>query len=159
LAPQVTRYALKSLRAGIQAGFVTLPAVMQLTHTVTLLTPPVGWTALTFLRLGFQRLLEMLWAWLTLLPNIGFLPQISHSLPMALQTLSVHWKIENSITKERNGNFFLNFPSRGRLNPRLKPPERGALFFLRRSLAFQQDVTVAIMNNLLRNRLCRAYAI
>jgi len=49
----------------------------------------------------------MLWAWLTLLPNIGFLPQISHSLPMALQTLSVQWKIENFITKDRNGNCFL----------------------------------------------------
>jgi len=66
------------------AGFFILPDVMHLVHTVTRFTPPPGWTARTFFRFGFHLRLVTLWAWLILLPNIGFLPHISQTLAMVL---------------------------------------------------------------------------
>jgi hypothetical protein len=36
----------------------------------------------TFCRLGSQRLLVLLWAWLTLFPVWGFFPHISHIFAM-----------------------------------------------------------------------------
>jgi hypothetical protein len=46
-------------------------------HTRTcFLTPPT--TARTFLRLGFQRRLRVLFAWLITFPKVGPLPHTSH---------------------------------------------------------------------------------
>jgi hypothetical protein len=38
--------------------------------------------ALTLCKLGLKRRLVMLWAWLMLLPTMGFLPHISHNFDM-----------------------------------------------------------------------------
>jgi hypothetical protein len=50
---------------------------MQLVQTIIFFTRPPD-TVRTLCRLGLKRRLVTLWAWLTLLPTIGFLPQISH---------------------------------------------------------------------------------
>jgi hypothetical protein len=52
---------------------------MQLVHTSMRLAWPFL-SARTVCRLGLKRRLLILCAWLTLLPTIGFLPQISHCL-------------------------------------------------------------------------------
>jgi hypothetical protein len=43
---------------------------------------------LTVWRFGYQRLLVLLWAWLTLCPATGPLPHISHTLDILLFPLS-----------------------------------------------------------------------
>jgi hypothetical protein len=60
-----------------QAGLITLPDLKHRVHTWMERTEP--WvTALTLRRFGFQRRLVWLLAWLTLLPTVGRLPQMSH---------------------------------------------------------------------------------
>ena len=55
----------------------TAPERMQAVQTFRVLLVPFT-LALTFFRLGSQRRFVRLWAWLTLLPTMGPLPQISH---------------------------------------------------------------------------------
>jgi len=50
---------------------------MQAVHTRICLREP-DTSARTFFRLGFQRRLRVLFAWLITLPKCGPLPQISH---------------------------------------------------------------------------------
>ena len=66
------------------AGFLILPEEMQEAQTVTRLTDPFGCVARTFFRFGFHRLFDALWAWLTLLPNIGFFPHNSHTFAISI---------------------------------------------------------------------------
>lgn len=56
---------------------------MQRVQTLMVRTVPLL-TALTFCRLGYQVVRVLLLAWLTLLPVLGPLPQISHFLDMSL---------------------------------------------------------------------------
>jgi hypothetical protein len=58
-------------------ALVIFPDLMQRVQTFTVLTEPFI-TTRNFLILGFQRRRVLLFAWLTLLPNWGFLSQISH---------------------------------------------------------------------------------
>jgi hypothetical protein len=51
---------------------------MQLVQTIIFLTRPLD-TLRTRCKFGLNRRLFKLWAWLTLLPTIGFLPHISHT--------------------------------------------------------------------------------
>lgn len=62
-------------------ALVTLPDLRQVVHTRMRLFPPftLAWTGRRF---TFQRRRLTLWAWLTLLPNCGPLPQISHTCAM-----------------------------------------------------------------------------
>jgi len=64
-----------------QAALVTLPERRQLEQTFTERTL-FSILARTLCRLGRKRRLVVLWAWLTLLPLIGPLPQISQRLAM-----------------------------------------------------------------------------
>jgi hypothetical protein len=57
---------------------------MQRVQTLILLVLPPGTAIRTILRLGSQRLLVLLWAWETLLPVIGPLPQSSHTFAIVL---------------------------------------------------------------------------
>jgi hypothetical protein len=58
-------------------ALVIFPDLMQRVQTFTVLTEPFI-TTRNFLILGFQRRRVLLFAWLTLLPNWGFLSQTSH---------------------------------------------------------------------------------
>ena len=60
-------------------AFVTRPERMHRVQTVIFRTLP-STLARTCWRFGLNRRLVILWAWLTLLPTKGFLPQISHCL-------------------------------------------------------------------------------
>ena len=66
--------------AGRVLGLATAPERMQRVHTLILLLLPVEDATRTLCRLGNQRLLDLLWAWLTLFPVAGFLPHIAHIL-------------------------------------------------------------------------------
>ena len=68
-----------------QGALTTCPDLMQLVQTTMRLVRP-ALRARTDCRLGLKRRLLTLWAWLTWLPTIGFLPQISHFL--AILTIS-----------------------------------------------------------------------
>ena len=64
-----------------QAAFITRPDLIQVVQTSMRFTWP--WCkARTLCRLGLKRRLVTLWAWLTLFPTCGFLPQIWHILDM-----------------------------------------------------------------------------
>ena len=65
-----------------QAGLTTAPERMQRVHTRIRAVRPLSVTVRTFCRLGSQRRLFLLWAWLTLLPVAGPFPQISHTRAM-----------------------------------------------------------------------------
>jgi hypothetical protein len=54
---------------------------MQRVQALTLRTLPLS-MARTFCRFGLKTFLVLLWAWLTLQPLIGFLPQTSHTFAM-----------------------------------------------------------------------------
>lgn len=89
-----------------------MPEVRQREQTVIFFTEPFGWTARTFLRFGFQRLLVTLWAWLMLLPNIGFLPQISQTFAIVQYRkgmLSIKNNYDSMIRRFGN-NFFRRSP-------------------------------------------------
>lgn len=62
---------------------MTEPERMQRVQTLMVRTVPLL-TALTFCKLGYQVVRVLLLAWLTLLPVLGPLPQISHFLDMSL---------------------------------------------------------------------------
>jgi hypothetical protein len=62
-------------------AFTTLPLRRQEVQTRTRLEVPAA-LARTGRKLMFQRRLVMLWAWLTLLPLRGFLPQTEHTCAM-----------------------------------------------------------------------------
>jgi len=62
-------------------ALTTLPLRRQEAQTRTRLEPPAT-LARTGRKLTFQRRLVMLWAWLTLLPVRGFLPQTEHTCAM-----------------------------------------------------------------------------
>jgi hypothetical protein len=64
-------------------ALVTEPERMQRVQTLMVRTVPLL-TAFTFCRLGYQVVRVLLLAWLTLLPLLGPLPQISHFLDMGL---------------------------------------------------------------------------
>src|SRR5207245_11779921 len=64
-----------------QEAFATRFDLMQLVHTRRRCTLP-STTARTRCRLGYQRRFVLLFAWLTLCPVIGPLPQISHTRAM-----------------------------------------------------------------------------
>jgi len=63
---------------------VTEPERMQRVQTLMVDTLPLAALAFTFCRLGYQVVRVLLLAWLTLLPVLGPLPQISHFLDMDL---------------------------------------------------------------------------
>lgn len=65
-------------------GFTTAPDRMQRVQTRICLELPPTVATRTFCRLGSQRRLVLLWAWLTLFPVTGFLPQISHNLDIII---------------------------------------------------------------------------
>ena len=62
-----------------QAAFTTAPDLMHLVHTLVFWVFPPELAICTVFKLGSQRLLVLLWAWETLLPVTGPLPQISHT--------------------------------------------------------------------------------
>jgi len=66
-----------------QTGLTTAPDRIQRVHTLARWTLPLSLTIRTFLRFGSHRLLFLLWAWDTLLPVTGPLPQISHFFAIA----------------------------------------------------------------------------
>ena len=57
---------------------MTEPERIQRVQTLMVDTLPLSDLALTFCRLGYQVVRVLLLAWLTLLPALGPLPQISH---------------------------------------------------------------------------------
>jgi hypothetical protein len=61
---------------------------MQLVQTTIFLTWPLC-SVLTRCRFGLNRRLVTLWAWLILLPTIGFLPHISHILDIPIAPYTV----------------------------------------------------------------------
>lgn len=67
-------------------ALVTWPERMQRVQTLMVWTLPFL-TAFTFCRFGYHVVRVLLLAWLTLLPKLGPLPQISHFLDMALLPL------------------------------------------------------------------------
>lgn len=79
-----------------QAALVTFPALIQLVHTLIFRTHPFFMTARTLWRLGLNRLLFKLWAWLTLFPTTGFFPQIAHSFDICPLL------IERSLNQQNN---------------------------------------------------------
>lgn len=64
-------------------ALTTKPVLMHAVQTVIFCGRPLR-TARTLCRLGLKRRLLTLWAWLTLLPTIGFFPQISHTFAIFL---------------------------------------------------------------------------
>jgi hypothetical protein len=73
---------LKSVNLVVQAALTTAPDLMQRVHTLVFLVFPPALAICTVFKLGSQRLLVLLWAWETLLPVTGPLPQISHTFAM-----------------------------------------------------------------------------
>ena len=66
----------------IYAAFAIFPPLMQVVQTFMRTFPPCGrWTRISC-RLGLKRRLVRLFAWETLLPNCGPLPQTSHRFAM-----------------------------------------------------------------------------
>jgi hypothetical protein len=65
-----------------QAGLTISPERRQRVQTLTCTELPPLAAILTRCRLGSQRRRFLLWAWLTLLPVTGPLPQISHFFAM-----------------------------------------------------------------------------
>jgi hypothetical protein len=63
-----------------QATFVTFPERMHCVHTRSFRTRPET-RARTDFRFGRKRRRDLLFAWLTVFPVDGFLPQISHEKP------------------------------------------------------------------------------
>ena len=63
------------------------PDLKHLVHTVIFLVCPFTLT-LNVWRFGYQRRFVLLCAWLTLLPTIGLLPHISHTLDILLFPLA-----------------------------------------------------------------------
>jgi hypothetical protein len=72
-----------------QAVFTTAPERMQRVQTLILLVLPPAVACRTVFRFGNQRLLVLLCAWETLLPTIGPLPQISHTLAMVFSLYQI----------------------------------------------------------------------
>ena len=66
-----------------QRAFWIFPAFRQDAHTLTRFTDP-STTARTSCRFGSHRRGDLLFAWLTLLPATGFLPQISQTFAIML---------------------------------------------------------------------------
>jgi hypothetical protein len=64
----------------LAAGLTMAPERMQLVQTRIFLLFPADTATFTLCKFGSQRLLFLLWAWLTLFPVTGFLPHISHIL-------------------------------------------------------------------------------
>jgi hypothetical protein len=62
-------------------ALITDPDLMQLVQTAIFFTLPFE-IVRTRCKFGLNLRLVRLWAWLTLLPTIGFLPHISHILDM-----------------------------------------------------------------------------
>jgi hypothetical protein len=79
----------------VQAALATLPALMQLVQTFMRSTPPLGRCTRIDCRLGSKRRRVRLFAWETLLPNCGPLPQTSHRLAMIIEYLQT---VENSMS-------------------------------------------------------------
>jgi hypothetical protein len=78
MPPQVSGGRRGAQRYG-QALFFTLPLrIHRVQARIRRTPPPID--ARTSLRLGFHRRLVLLFAWLTLLPTDGPLPQIAHCL-------------------------------------------------------------------------------
>lgn len=73
------RYSL----SGDHPAFWIFPAFRHEAHILTRLTEPFI-TARTSCKFGSQRRGDLLFAWLTLLPAIGLLPQISHTFAIML---------------------------------------------------------------------------
>jgi hypothetical protein len=67
-----------------QAAFATLPALMHLVQTFVRCAPPCGRCTRMDCRFGLKRRRVRLFAWETLLPNCGPLPQTSHRLAMII---------------------------------------------------------------------------
>jgi hypothetical protein len=84
--------------SGDQAAFWIFPAFRQEAQTLTRLTEPFT-TARTCCRFGSHRRGDRLFAWLTLLPAIGFLPQISHAFAIILYN---SFRSLNCLNKYRN---------------------------------------------------------
>ncbi len=74
----VPRYAVAGLAFLVRGGFITFPAFRHEVQTFIRFGTPFT-SARTVCRFGFHRRLVRLWAWDTLCPKVGFLPQISHA--------------------------------------------------------------------------------
>ena len=72
-----------------QAGLTTAPERMQRVQALTRTVLPLLATMRTHCRLGSQRRRVLLWAWLTLFPVDGPLPQISQLRAMSLFSSNV----------------------------------------------------------------------
>src|SRR2546430_17499656 len=77
------------------AALAILPALMQLVQTFMRSTPPCGRCTRMDCRFGLKRRRVRLFAWETLLPNCGPLPQTSHLLAMIIEYLRT---LENEST-------------------------------------------------------------
>ena len=67
-----------------QAAFTTAPDRIHLVHTLVFLVFPPALAICTVFKLGNHRLFVLLWAWETLLPVTGPLPQISHTFDISI---------------------------------------------------------------------------
>jgi hypothetical protein len=72
-----------------QAALITAPDLMHRVHTLVFLVLPPPLAMCTVFKLGSQRRLVLLWAWDTLLPVTGPLPQISHTFAMFFSLYSI----------------------------------------------------------------------
>lgn len=66
-----------------RGGLITFPALRHEVQTLIRFGVPLT-NARTVCRLGFHRRLVKLWAWETLFPKVGFLPQISQALAISI---------------------------------------------------------------------------
>ena len=78
----VLYYAVAGLTFLVRGGFITFPAFRHEVQTFIRFGTPFT-SARTVCRFGFHRRLVRLWAWETLFPKVGFLPQISHTFAIS----------------------------------------------------------------------------
>ena len=74
--------------AELLTGLATAPERMQRVQTLMCLLLLSLVATLIFCKLGNQRRLVLLWAWLTLFPVAGPLPHISHFLAISADSLT-----------------------------------------------------------------------
>jgi hypothetical protein len=82
----------------VQAGLTTAPERMHRVQALTCTVAPLAVTIRTLCRLGSQRRRVLLWAWLTLFPVEGPLPQISQLRAMIFSPQEIQFSIAAYIT-------------------------------------------------------------
>jgi hypothetical protein len=76
-----------------QAGLTTAPERMHRVQTLACTVPPLAVTIRTRCKLGIQRRRVLLWAWLTLFPVEGPLPQIAQLRAMIFSPQEIQFSI------------------------------------------------------------------